>query len=64
MTVEWAARLGRPCLESTGAADVLVWLDGLPAGLVLNVAGPRASEDPAAYDVTRTLLEQVLGGRV
>lgn len=59
-TVEWAARLGRPWLESTDTGEVLAWLDGLPSGLALNVAGPRASEDPAAYDVARALLERVL----
>jgi hypothetical protein len=56
-----AERLGRPCLVTTGDADrVLMWLDGIGSGLTLNVAGPRDSEQPGVYALTRVLLDQVL----
>ena len=61
LTVEAAQRLGRPYLVTTGdAAAVLGWLSTLGEGLVLNVAGPRASEQADAYAVTRRVVEQVL----
>jgi hypothetical protein len=61
LTVDEALRLDRPCLVTTGPAeDVLSWLDTLPAPLVLNVAGPRASEWPEGYALARRLLEDVL----
>lgn len=60
LTSRVAARLGRPVLETTDADEAAAWLGTLGPGLTLNVAGPRASEDPAAYDVTRRLLERLL----
>jgi hypothetical protein len=60
LTVDEAARLGRPCLVTTGPAEeVAQWLDTLPVPLVLDVAGPRASEWPEGYAVARRLLEEL-----
>jgi hypothetical protein len=39
---------------------VIRWLDSLPDELDLSIGGPRASECPNAYGVTRTLLIDVL----
>lgn len=66
--IEAAGELGRPVLvvrpaDVTAAAEVVrAWLDALAAdgAVVLNVAGPRASEWPAAYDVSAALLLAVL----
>jgi hypothetical protein len=63
LTVAEARRLGRPVLEAaaTDIVAVKVWLDDLPPDVVLDVAGPRESEDPGVYAAAyRTLLE-VLG---
>lgn len=57
-TIERALGLGKPLLEidlactppTVAARAVGVWLDELPAGLRLNVAGPRASQAPLIYD--------------
>lgn len=60
LTVDEATRLGRPCLVTTGPPEhVLAWVDTLASPCVLNVAGPRASEWPEAYDVARRLLEEL-----
>jgi hypothetical protein len=62
LTVEEAAWLGRPCLVSAGEpGPVAAWLGTLGDGLILNVAGPRESEQPGVYAATRSLLLQVLG---
>ena len=62
LAVQEAARLGRPCLVTTGAdaTDVLRWLSALGEGITLNVAGPRESSSPGVYAVTRRLLQTVL----
>jgi Circularly permutated YpsA SLOG family len=61
LTVEEARRLGRPCLVTEGPADsIATWVRELATPIVLNVAGPRASEWPDGYDVTRRLLDVVL----
>jgi hypothetical protein len=61
LTIETARRWGRPCLTTTGDAEaVAAWLATLGEGLTLNVAGPRASEQPDAYAATRRLLEEIL----
>ena len=50
--------------ERIGEEEVLVrlkkWLEGLPEKCVLNVAGPRHSEDPTIYARVRGVLEVVL----
>ena len=61
LTVETAIVLGRPHLVTSGDADAVVgWLSDLGRLLTLNVAGPRESEQPGAYDLTRRLLGEVL----
>ena len=69
-TIEAARAIGRPLLEldladpdtEAAAARVSAWLDSISSLRRLNVAGPRASEAPEAYDRTRLLLSLVLGG--
>lgn len=69
LAIACADRFGRPLLVLDPATDtdpepVRAWLDGLVAelghDLVLNVAGPRESEEPGAYDAARSLLRAVL----
>ena len=68
LTVEVAEELGRPVLvvtpeDVTAAAEVVrAWLAALTPDLVLNVAGPRASEWPEGYDVATALLLAVWTG--
>ena len=64
LTVATAIDLGRPHLVSTDADEVVDWLRGLGRHLTLNVAGPRESEQPGAYDATRRLLGGVLDALV
>ena len=62
-TLEEAVRLGRPHLL-VGADDadaVRRWLAGLPAGLTLNVAGPRESTSPGIHAAVTALLDDVFG---
>lgn len=67
LTVATAAGLGRHCLVTDGRAPGVVrtWLEGLAdelgRPLVLDVAGPRESEQPGVYEVTRALLDRLLG---
>lgn len=68
LTVEAAEALGRPVLvvtpgEVEAAAEVVrAWLASLPGEeLVLNVAGPRASEWSEGYVVATALLLAVWG---
>lgn len=60
-----ARDLGRPHLVTSGAVEetarVASWLTGLEREVTLNVAGPRESECPGAYDVTLSLLDRLLG---
>jgi hypothetical protein len=67
-TIECCRDLSRPHLVATlddpaGASAVAGWLDGLPDGAVLNVAGPRESQAPGVHDAARALLLDVLGHR-
>jgi hypothetical protein len=69
---EWTRRCAlahrRPVLvidlESLDVAEAVrgasAWLETLPSPIRLNVAGPRASEDPSIYAATATLLRAVL----
>lgn len=60
-TIAHAVRLGRPHLVTRGRPDeVIAWLETLGEVGTLNVAGPRASEQPGAYDLTRDLFRAVL----
>ena len=67
LTIEEARRIGRPVLHvdlsrhrpEDAAAQVREWLDAtVPA--TLNVAGPRASGDPAIGEAVAALLRAVL----
>lgn len=61
LTAAAAEALGRPLLVTSGDPQrVRAWLVGLGHGLVLNVAGPRESEQPGTYAATRRLLEDLL----
>ena len=55
--------LQKPMFTASGIEDteaVIRWLDSLPDELDLSIGGPRASECPNAYEVTRLLLIAVL----
>ena len=68
-TLAEASRLGRPLLHidlaqrpvSDAATAIREWLRALD-DCVLNVAGPRASEDPEIGRLVYTLVRDVLGG--
>jgi hypothetical protein len=67
LTREEAVRLGKPCLWldlgqvpiELAARQVLAWLEQ-HAARVLNVAGPRASEDAEIYRSAFALISEVL----
>ena len=55
--------LQKPMFTASGIEDaeaVIRWLDSLPEELDLSIGGPRASECPNAYEVTRMLLIDML----
>ena len=55
--------LHKPMFTASGIEDteaVIRWLDSLPEELDLSIGGPRASECPNAYEVTRMLLIDML----
>ena len=58
-TRDEALRLGRPHLLTDGVDPEVVgaWLSSLPAGMVLNVAGPRESKAPGIYLAVTSLLD-------
>lgn len=65
LTVSVAERLGRPCLRvDPRAGDALerveAWLRGFDRPVTLNVAGPRESQAPSAYDDCTALLDRLL----
>jgi hypothetical protein len=64
LTVAAARRLGRPHLvaQAGDVAGITAWLGSLPAPLVLDVAGPRESEDPGLYAAAYLTLSAVLTG--
>jgi len=60
-----AYEFNRPCVvvavdEADPIATGRAFLESLPRGAVLNVAGPRESEAPGIYAETRTLLAAIL----
>jgi len=63
LTAEVAERYRRPLLVAdprlVEPAEVRTWIDAERIR-ILNVAGPRASRDPEAYDVAARLLRAVL----
>jgi len=71
LTVNACGRTSKPYtvidLADQGDRDATVqlaraWIAAKLPGGVLNVAGPRASEIPAVYELARTFLLEVLGG--
>jgi hypothetical protein len=60
-TRDEAVRLGRRHLLTDGVdpAVVRAWLERLPVGLTLNVAGPRESKAPGIYGAVTELLDEV-----
>ncbi|HEX2896378.1 MAG TPA: putative molybdenum carrier protein [Marmoricola sp.] len=64
-TVAFARQHGRPHLlaEVDDVTVVQVWITALPAGAVLNVAGPRESQAPGIHAETLALLAAVLDRR-
>jgi hypothetical protein len=62
LTVAAAVSFGRPVLVTTGtdAEELADFLDPLGRGLTVNVAGPRESEVPGIYALTRGLLDDYL----
>ncbi|HET6694499.1 MAG TPA: putative molybdenum carrier protein [Pedococcus sp.] len=64
-TLDRCRRHGRPHLVATlddgdAAGAISAWLQELPDGLVLNVAGPRESQAPGVYEAARRVLGEVL----
>lgn len=67
-TRDCAMSLGKPLLQidgdaldtRTAASTVRSWLAGFRGGIRLNVAGPRASTEPRAYEWTHALLVSFL----
>jgi len=67
-----ALRLGKPVLVvdlsrgsvAEAATAVVQWLDSLPSPLRLNVAGPRASHWPDAYEQSQSLVRAALAADV
>ena len=65
LTEQTARELGKPCLVIQCEEDVdkaLEWLDALGDELDLNIAGPRASEWPEAYETACRYLTRMLRG--
>jgi putative molybdenum carrier protein len=70
LTLQYARQLQRPVLHldlsavaaSAAVARVLEWLSSSPIA-TLNVAGPRASEDPRIYDATLAVVSALLVAR-
>lgn len=63
LTARCARQLGRPCLvlsDLTQLPDVIRWLDEVGDELTLNVAGPRESQTPGTYALTREVVRQLL----
>ena len=65
LTKQTARELGKPCFVIRGEEDVdkaLEWLKTLDDELDLNVAGPRASEWPKAYETACRYLTRMIRG--
>ncbi len=70
LTLEEAHRRGKPVLHidleglapASAVQELRQWLAAVDPG-ALNVAGPRASEDPAIYDAVALLLRAALDER-
>jgi hypothetical protein len=67
VTIDAARRTSRPIEivdldDAHGLARAQRFIDDLPAGVTLNIAGPRESEVPGIHDRARQMLDRVLGG--
>jgi hypothetical protein len=71
LTLDECRKAGKPCLvvdlgggtdPAEAGREARPWVAANVAGGVLNVAGPRASEQPAAYDVAGAFLRALLTG--
>jgi hypothetical protein len=61
LTIEWTARYERPCFiidyrSDDADAEIMTMLSRFKGERSLNVAGPRESEAPGAYDACRRRL--------
>lgn len=65
LTIGTAVELGRPHLvaRADDLEAVTGWLRELGDELVLNVAGPRESEDPGLYAAAHQTLDKLIGNR-
>lgn len=64
-TVDFARAYGRPVFVAKGPGDAeraRTWLEGLGHELTLNVAGPRGSKVPTAYQMTFDVVSFLLAG--
>lgn len=62
LTEQTAKELGKPCLvvrDEEGIAEAIEWLKGLD-DLELNIAGPRTSEWPEAYETACKCLNRII----
>ena len=62
--LEEGVRLGKPMCTAAGLEDVpeiIRWISDLPDGIELCIGGPRASECPDAYSLTKAILDQIAG---
>ena len=61
-TIEFAKKYKKPYMVVThqSPTDVFSWLIELGENLTLNVAGPRESEAPGAYDYTKRFILELL----
>jgi len=58
-----AAELGRPCLVAPATAEAArVWLADVGRELIVNVGGPRESEEPGLYERAREFVTLLLAG--
>jgi hypothetical protein len=62
-TLEVAKFLKRPVLRTDGEdiPGILEWINGVGKSITLNVAGPRESKLPGAYDKARDVIAKLLG---
>ena len=61
--LEEGESLGRSMYTAAGpkdAPDIIHWISALPVGSELCIGGPRASECPEAYEVTKEILSAIV----
>ena len=60
--LEEGKRLNKPMYTAhriDDVPDILRWLNDLPDGIELCIGGPRASECPEAYSLTKAILDRI-----